>query len=193
MTRLDRRWRQARSLADLGATAADWLEGRVPGEHPNGYDEPDPETTHLVPTLAALNRTGYVTTDSQPGNAARGFDGLWWEQKAWVEGFIADAALLDRLARAASAAGAEALVDSVRPVMVTTRGGEAHTTGGGKPPRSYMRLCWAEVGREAYTALKRAHRLTIVARDFGSSGERLWPALAGAIAEPLTATMPRKD
>jgi hypothetical protein len=178
---LDRRWREARSLTDLGHVAADWLEGRVPGEHPNGYDEIDPETTDLVPVLVAANRAGFVTDSSQPGKSGPGFDGAHWEQRAAVDGFIADQGLLDRLTRAARSAGADTLIDDRRGVVVTTRDGELFTGFGARIPRSHMRLCWAEVGRGAYAELKRAHHVAIIARDYGTSGERLWPALATAI------------
>jgi hypothetical protein len=61
-------WRAARTLPDLGNATADWLEGKTasqPGYAP-GHG-PDTETTGLIPGLAAANRAGFVTRQSQPG------------------------------------------------------------------------------------------------------------------------------
>lgn len=54
MKRAERRaWQAARSLADLGELTARWLDGELK-ETPGHLGPPDPETTELVPTLAAL-------------------------------------------------------------------------------------------------------------------------------------------
>lgn len=78
MPRTDRaRWRAARSIADLGHLTALWLEGEV-ASHPSCATPnfgPDEETAHLVPVLAAANRAGYLTDNSQPGFIERGSDG----------------------------------------------------------------------------------------------------------------------
>ncbi|WP_157881130.1 DUF6919 domain-containing protein [Streptomyces griseoruber] len=63
-----RRWRSAHTVADLGELMALWLEGELrswPGYMPGCG--PDEETTHLIPSLAALNRAGFLTIASQPG------------------------------------------------------------------------------------------------------------------------------
>lgn len=183
MPRGDRRmWAEARTLGDLGELMALWLEGKIssrPGYQPRCG--PDEETQHLIPTLAALNRAGFLTDSSQPGINERGFDGSWWEQRAWVEGFLADDRLLGRLTRAARAAGAEVLVDSRQSIAVTTVDGQPATTGGGRIPAPYLRLCWGDLHRDAYAAIKRAKRLTIAHRTYGAEGERLWPALRRAV------------
>lgn len=68
-------WEQATTLHDLARLTADWLEGS-PGEHPNGYDRPDDETESLIPTLARVNRAGFLTVNSQPGHEPKvGHDG----------------------------------------------------------------------------------------------------------------------
>jgi len=96
MSRSDRRrWRSARTVSDLGELMALWLEGKIasrPGYQPR-YG-PEDETAHLVPTLAALCRAGYVTTQSQPGLVGTGTDGLWWEQRAAVELVVTDPRLV---------------------------------------------------------------------------------------------------
>ncbi|MFC9602489.1 DUF6919 domain-containing protein [Streptomyces niveus] len=80
MSRSDRRrWRAPQSVTELGHMMAAWLEGEIrsrPGYSPSCG--PEEETAHLVPTLAALCRRGFVTTSSQPGLATTGFDGRWW-------------------------------------------------------------------------------------------------------------------
>lgn len=50
------------SLPELGEMVARWLEAGGPGG-------PDSETERLVPVLADLNRAGFVTDFSQPGEA----------------------------------------------------------------------------------------------------------------------------
>jgi hypothetical protein len=86
MNRADRKlWAAARTLADLGELTAQWLEGRiasVPGYMP-GWG-PDPETAPHIPVLAAANRAGFLTVNSQSA------DGPW---EAWVNGFVCDEAL----------------------------------------------------------------------------------------------------
>lgn len=85
-------WRTARTLEDLGELTARWLEGSVtylPAYYSTG---PAEETGPLVPTLATLNRAGYFTTDSQPGDPLTGGYG----QRAFVTGFC-DEALLARI------------------------------------------------------------------------------------------------
>ncbi|MER7048948.1 DUF6919 domain-containing protein [Streptomyces jumonjinensis] len=101
-SRADRaRWRTARTLDDLGRLTADWLEGGL--AHHLGYpDGPDPETAPLVPVLARLNRLGLVTVSSQPGHAPEaGWDGAVYAQRAAVDGWTTDRALLGALIRTA--------------------------------------------------------------------------------------------
>ncbi len=135
MSRSDRRcWRSAQTVADLGALMALWLEGDLrswPGYMPGCG--PDEETAHLVPSLAALNRAGFLTIASQPGEAGVGHDGSWWEQRAAVEGFVSDRTLYHRLLDAAEAADltvavhdAQAGVDDPA-ITVTTVDGEPYT------------------------------------------------------------------
>lgn len=93
-------WWTANSLPALGQLTADWLEGRslfLPAYCATG---PDPETTDLIPTLAALNRAGLVTDSSQPGHGpVEGYDGRMWLQRAYVSGYT-DAGTIHSLAAA---------------------------------------------------------------------------------------------
>lgn len=64
-------WYDARSLDDLGEFTARWLEGRIARQP--GYGGPVDTDEELAPgmtaALAAVNRAGYVTTNSQAGSA----------------------------------------------------------------------------------------------------------------------------
>jgi hypothetical protein len=76
-------WAGARTLLEVGELTAQWLEGRIP-KSPWYGGEPDPETTEVVPVLAALNRIGFVTTESQPGkDPSEGY-----AQRAEVSGYV---------------------------------------------------------------------------------------------------------
>lgn len=102
---MDRIWRDARSIGDLGGAMAGWLEGRI-AAHPGCSVGPDEETLPLVTVLARLNRRGYVTTMSQPGHGGVADDGRPWVQRACVEGLISvHDPMLPRIIRAARAAG----------------------------------------------------------------------------------------
>lgn len=186
MSRADRRaWKTATGVTDLADLMAQWLEGSIaswPGYQPN-YG-PDEETAHLVPSLAALNREGFLTTTSQPGLAATGFDGLRWEQRAAVEGFTTSRALYGRLLEAADRAGLLVAVhhddemgfdDEALPV--TLRDGETYTTFGGRLSRRDMNAMWPVIRGEAFNDVRDAFHLTIAAPEYGPAGERLWTAL----------------
>jgi len=102
-------WKTARTLKDLGELTARWLEGDF-DESPSYGGPPDDETTGLVSTLAAVNRAGFLTDQSQPGTPERtSWDGLPYWQRAAVQGFIADvpgAGLFGQLCHLAREAGA---------------------------------------------------------------------------------------
>jgi hypothetical protein len=185
MSRSDRRrWRSAYIVADLGELMALWLEGELrswPGYMPGCG--PDQETMHLVPSLAALNRAGFLTVTSQPGEAGTGHDGLWWEQHAAVEGFVSDRTLYYRLLDAAQTAGLTVAVNDSHSgvhdpaITVTTVDGEPYTAFGGRLSRRDMRAIWPVIRKQAFASLATATRMTITAPEPGIHGERLWPVL----------------
>lgn len=88
-------WHQAQTLEELGEVVASWLEHRIEGSSGLGYGiPPNPETSLIAPTLAAVNRSGYITWTSQPGHSPdHPMPHPWpmgvcpW-QKACVSGFI---------------------------------------------------------------------------------------------------------
>lgn len=192
---MDRVWRGARSIADVGAAMADWLEGRVPDRPGYASSRPDEETAHLVPVLVRLNRGGFVTTDSQPGVDGPAFDGRRWEQRAAVQGWIAAGSpLLPRLVRAATAAGlivtahgAGIAVGPSRSLLATRWGGEPHTGFGGRPGRLQLGVELAGVGRRARRELRREGVLLAVIDPVWGRDDVLWFVLDQALEHrPLT-------
>lgn len=186
MGRADRRrWKAAKTVADLGELMALWLEGEIdsrPGYQP--HFGPDDETKHLVPTLAALCRAGYVTTQSQPGFAGTGADGLWWEQRAAVELVVVDDELFHRLVDAATDAGMFVRVHDYSrgrrpeyPVAATLRDGEVVTAFGGRIGRADMAIQWPGLDRALYDQVAHGTYVSIVAPEYGTAGERLWVVL----------------
>ncbi|WP_460074067.1 DUF6919 domain-containing protein [Streptomyces sp. YKOK-I1] len=187
MSRSDRRrWRSARTISDLGELMALWLEGKIasrPGYQPR-YG-PEDETAHLVPTLAALCRAGYITTCSQPGLVGTGVDGLWWEQRAAVELVVTDPKLFHRLVDPAYAAGMFVRINDYRPgggvqeqpVAVTTRDGETVTEFGGRISRADMAIQWPGLDRDLYREVSTGMYVSIVAPEYGTAGEWMWVVL----------------
>lgn len=176
---MDRIWRDARSIGDLGAAMAGWLEGSdVPADL-------DPETLPLVPVLARLNQRGFVTTMSQPGVFDTGSDGRPWDQRACVEGWIAAGdPLLPRILRAARAAGlivtaygAGRAVGPRNGLLVSRWGDEPRTGSGGRHGRSYRRAEWRGVGRRARRHLAREGVALAVIDPVWGRDDVLWPVL----------------
>ena len=171
-------WRNARNLADLGELTAWFLEGRL-SQTPTHMGPPCPETTGLIPLLSAVNRAGFVTCRSHPGEPA---DEDGWEQRAIVSGFAGDQAFA-RLMTAA--AGADLIVTAARageddwgPVLAITRDhGEEDTWIGGAESRralrdGYRRACHPD----AVQALASAWQVTLTDPEWGRD-DYLWPVL----------------
>jgi Domain of unknown function (DUF6919) len=93
VNRHDRRhWASAGCLADLGELTALWCEGHLT-QTPGHAGPPAAETLPYLDLLAAVNRAGFVTENSQAAKPGR---------TAWVCGF-ADVGTAGRLAAAAAA------------------------------------------------------------------------------------------
>lgn len=95
-------------MAEFGELTAQWLEGTITYQPNYGGPRgcvPDPETAELAPFLAAANRAGFVTRSSQPGFDGLGFDGAHWQQRAAVDGYVADRDALNRLVNCGRDAG----------------------------------------------------------------------------------------
>lgn len=181
MSRADRhRWRQSRTLLDLGELTAQWLERSITS-HPAirpGHG-PDPETTELVPALAALNRAGFVTLGSQPG-ASNGFDedGRYWEQTEAVQGLVSGPALLTRILRLART-GYQTVIhpSTARPglrpdgITVTTCEQQSTTGFGAHLNRRQMRTIYpaTSIHTSAFRELCDAWQITLAAPRSGTS------------------------
>ena len=181
-------WKRAQSLADLGELTAQWLESRIT-THPGCVDDagPDEETKHLVPLLATINRGGYVTTCSQPGHSPERHRGSVYEQRAAVQGYIADGPLLRRIRSAASQAGITVIAHRAgskpRPgEPVTTVDGDPVTWFGvWMPHRIGVRHEWRGIGGRAARELRTATQLTLIDPKWGRD-DHLWPMLRRCVA-----------
>lgn len=184
MRKADRlRWAYTRTLGDVGELTALWLEGDLasqPGYLPNCG--PDLETRELIPTLAALNRAGWLTDVSQPGEEPQvGYDGEVWAQRAGVGGFV-ERGLADRVESAALAAGLLVVRHDGAGrrrggVTVTTRAGRPYTEFGARWSRRALVNQYAECGGPAITRIQAAVQLTVVDPQWGRN-DVLWPLLA---------------
>jgi len=199
MSRADRRaWKQVRTLAELGELTARWLEGDIASR--SGYMPnrgPDPETTELIPTLAACNRAGYLTEGSQPGLAPTpGYDGRLWSQRAAVFGF-ADDATLARV-RAAVEGTELVLITYCNPskrgqrsrlwrvpiagMAVTATGDRVSTEFGARMSLGDLEDCFAELGREGFAVVRAARQVTVIDPAWGRN-DVLWPVLDAVLAD----------
>jgi len=186
-------WHGARTLEDLGELTALWLEGDLasqPGYMPN--HGPEPETLELIPTLAAVNRVGFVTVSSQPAlldpHDARGeWLPLWW-QRAAVEGF-ADGPLSDYLVSLGREADLIAQREPVcrfgwwprrypnRGFPVTFVDDEIRTRFGAQWSRRDVRAHFGEVcSPRAVAAVCAAWQVTLIDPE-PTRNDRLWPIL----------------
>jgi hypothetical protein len=168
-------------LGDLGELMARWLEGEI-ASRPGYHGEPDEETEPLIPALAAVNRAGYLTEQSQPGFDGTGYDGARWRQRASVEGFaddqmyarIREAAEPTRLVLIAHKAGRWR---TARPAMtVTDRAGRPCTGFGVRMSRRFLRWLFSECSRPATAALCDAWQITLVDPEWNRD-DVLWPLL----------------
>ena len=180
-------WKNAQSVAELGNLMADWLEGRIPTRPGYCDTRPDEETNHLLPVLTVVCRAGFVTTNSQPGHPlVRGYDGRMWRQRAFVEGWIADAALLNRIRGALKRAGMTVVAHGPGSrggdcIPLVEADGEIQAAEGDYPGHRRMsNTDWRDIGRHATNELRRSTYLTLIDPVWGRD-DRLWPALAGAI------------
>jgi hypothetical protein len=170
------RWHQAATLADLGELTAQWLTGAI-GYLPGYFGgSPDAETDGLTHLLAAVNRAGFVTNFSQPGDV----DGDW-VQRAAVSGFCS-AATAQRLQEAAL--DTDLVVIASDPIyraysqIPVTREGQRENTwiGAGADDDELDDTYEQEVGSAALAALKGAWQLDIFDSAWGRN-DVLWPWL----------------
>ena len=196
-------WAEARTLLEIGELTAQWLEGRSP-KSPWYIGEPDPETTEIVPVLAALNRIGFVTTMSQPG---RGLSEEY-AQRAEVSGYTSRK-LADHLEAATCMTDLVMLklpavkVRSSIPITIRTQGvasdfrtrlpaSPAYSFAGSSSSIKKLRSLYSEgpadlgypsLSDEAIALMAHSERVTIIDPVWGRL-ELLWSVL-GEVASRL--------
>lgn len=181
-----RAWQSARTFEDVAVLTAQWLRGLLLF-HPNGHrGGTDPETLPLVDVLAAANRAGILTVQSQPGELAA-LHGRPWRQRAFVTAFVADPALARALhARAAEAglvvraypprcrAGEHGARDAV-DVTFWEGHGVMTAIGDRMPPRAVGRT-FPGCDRQAVREVVGAWQVTLIDPEWGRD-TLLWPFL----------------
>ncbi|TXS22415.1 hypothetical protein EAO70_06020 [Streptomyces sp. adm13(2018)] len=161
---------------------AGWLEGRVPNWPGYLSDEFGAEeengARHLVPVLVTLNRAGFVTVGSQPGEV----DGRY-RQRASVDGIVHDhGPLFGRLLALQGQGFTVVRGWPKQQHVITEENGRPFTTfGGWRWRRDYVHTMWRGVGHRALREL-REHGASIHIYDpVWGRDDRLWPALAGVV------------
>jgi hypothetical protein len=199
MGRTDRElWGNAQTLRELGELTAQWLEGDI--ESQVGYAPyvgPSDETQDLIPTLAALNRAGYLTIGSQPGT--EGGDGQTsWMQEASVQGFADDATL----ARIRAACEDTDLV--VRAYRTPRhkwpfrgrldKGGPLayHACGGNQMGLSNVQRCLNGVGDDAFVDVLNSWQVAVI-DPVWTRNDLLWPTLTAAVTPPCCPCRPTHE
>jgi hypothetical protein len=189
MSRADAdRWAEPSTLDELGEMTAQWLEGRIASQpaYAPGCG-PDEETAHLVPVLAAVNRAGYLTDQSQPGVPPEpGYDGAIWCQRAVVSGFASED-VAHRIVTACSAAG---MILHVRTATsgrrrgqgtpVTTRAERPCTGFGHRQLPKDIAFLYEACSDEAVDVLVAAYQVTVIDPEWGRD-DVLWPLLYEAV------------
>jgi hypothetical protein len=78
-------WAEAGSVSRLRELAARFVEGKLRARPHYFGAMVDSETEGLTGALAAINRAGLLTDNSQPGEEIDG-----WAQRAWISGFATE-------------------------------------------------------------------------------------------------------
>ena len=181
---VDSRWGAAVTLGQLGELVAEWLEGRI--TVPIYGEGPDSETAALTPVLAHLNRSGFVTVDSQPGE----IDGHW-VQRAAVSGYCEED-VAERLA-SISVRGdlivisQPAGLDNSYQLPITRTGNYTYTILCG----DHAPACedegswpWPDLHPEMRSALRSAWHVDVCDPVWGRN-DVLWPTLTAAMLRPI--------
>lgn len=197
MTRADEaRWAEPVDVPGLGKVCALWLERKVESQpgYAAGYG-PDEEThPRMIRVLAAANRAGYYTVQSQPGldHPTLGVGYRRLRQRAAVQGFVQEGDFADALIAWAASRGLRVIkgkaprrrYDYRHLVKVTWAGERPVSDFGVLFPRRHMHDDWVGFGvcsREAREALCRAWQVTLI--DMRVGRDTLWADLEGFLHE----------
>jgi hypothetical protein len=178
------RWMQPLDLSELGELTAQWLEDSTWGPS-NGGSEPDPETAALVPVLAAMNRAGYVTDFSQPGDVSAG-----GSQRAAVSGFCAFTQA-DQLARLSLDSELIVItgyprVDGVYEMPITQDAGRTFTIHAGRGVCDEPDALWPGCHAVTWRSVSEAFYVQICDPRWGRN-DLLWPRISAALETDTTA------
>ena len=177
----ERRWADAKNLAELGELTALWLEGEL-GETPGHGSPPKDETRLLVPILAAANRAGAVTVNSQPGEDKM-IGGGRWLQRATVD-FLLPHEIADSLSTAAARRGLVVIRHGAPPAttdmdisaLVTLDDGEPYTWSGRAAGVDQLRFEYEDCSPELIAEVLQAEQVALVEPEWGPT-TRLWDLL----------------
>lgn len=178
-------WAGARTLDDLGALGARWLEGDLRGVPGYLADRPANETTTLVPTLAALNRAGWWTDGSQPGTTEPDRS-----QRAWVSGLCSErtANLLQGALLTSELLVLAAPIGAPRSIQVpVSRVGRAECTWAGatwSPPGFVDVFAPYVDGETLVDVFNHGWSVDVIDLRWGRD-DLLWDAVRGAVADPV--------
>ncbi len=172
-------WVAATTVQELGERGAAWCREDLYA-HPMGYDVPEAETQSILPMLERANAAGFFTIQSQPGGCWVE-DGVLWEQRAFVQGYL-DRDRLEEFRRHLEGAGMLVLDSFGADIVVTRENGEMATSfsGGWDRPDNYLN----GLSRQAFRAIADAASLTVVDMKWHRDS-MLWEALdCWSVARP---------
>ncbi len=173
----DALWTQPLDLATLGELTALWLEGAI--STPMYGGGPDEETAALVPALVAMNRNGYVTDFSQPGEKDSG----WW-QRAAVSGHCARREA-DRLAAISLASELIVITEfpgtqQIYELPISQDNGRANTRLAGRGYFAEPDDVWDGCHPETWRLLADSYHVAICDPRWGRD-DLLWPSAVAAL------------
>jgi hypothetical protein len=176
---LDPRWADAATLGQLGELVAEWLEGRIAGDIPFYGGPPDDETLPLVPALARLNRLGFVTEHSQPGEISD-----QGAQRASVSGYceedvaerLASVCVRDEFVVISQQPGSESLFE----LPITREGSHTFTIVCGREDDAL----WPGLNPEMRSVLLDSWHIDVCDPVWGRN-DMLWPALEAAVMRSI--------
>jgi hypothetical protein len=172
-------WQSAATISDLGELTARWLEGKLRWQPCYRGDRPDPETDELVPVLAAMNRAGFWTEDSQPGVIEED-----WCQRAMVSGYCTEAT---SNAIQAAVLNTDLIVVTVpatldnRTQIPVSRSGAVESTwaGGNSDPDGQYD---DDLSRAAVEAIRAAWHIEVIDPVWGRN-DLLWDTVLGGLRD----------
>ncbi len=175
-------WRQATTLEAAGELTARWLEGHSEYQAATFTATYDIETATIAAGLAALNRSGLFTKESQPGLRSAGID-----QRQYVTGFCSAeiaAELLALSTRSELVTVVHAPGDSSSAAIpVTLDGSEVVTVLGSSenPVTEEQIQDWADETNETLALLLADSWYVEILDPFWGRDNVLLPAVLGAL------------